>query len=258
MSQQLDPEASPLPMTRPEGVVGLVHPPAPGGDVEEAEHAPSADLRAVHDQFENLRMTYQFGIDEVSIKVDILRREFERIHDYSPIEHVRTRLKSSESILRKAIRQRTELAEGPIRAEIRDIAGIRITCSFVSDVYWIADMLQGQADLEVLTTKDYIADPKPNGYRSLHLIVQVPVFLSERTELVPVELQIRTIAMDFWASMEHKLAYAYDHELPPHLAQEIDDAAKVAADLDDRMGRLRDEVRPAPVGRRHAVDRTPD
>lgn len=253
MSQQLEPEANPLPLQQPPGLTGLVHPPDSGGAAATTA-AAAPDLRTVHDELENLRMTYQFGIDEVSIKVDILRREFERIHDDSPIEHVRTRLKSSESILRKAIRQGTDLSSEAVRAEIRDIAGIRITCSFVSDVYWIADMLQGQADLQVLTTKDYIADPKPNGYRSLHLIVQVPVFLSERTELVPVELQIRTIAMDFWASMEHKLAYAYDHELPPHLAREIDDAAQVAADLDDRMGRLRDEVRPAPVSRGRASD----
>ncbi|PFG41454.1 putative GTP pyrophosphokinase [Isoptericola jiangsuensis] len=213
-----------------------------------------ARFRALRDEFQQLRMIYRFGIDEVSTKIDILRQEFESTYDYSPIEHVRTRLKSPDSMLTKALRQGTELAVPAIRAEIRDIAGIRITCSFVSDVYWIAEMLSTQADLRLLTTKDYIAHPKPNGYRSLHLIVEVPVFLSRTVEHVTVELQIRTIAMDFWASMEHKLHYKYRAEMPPHLAAEIEDAARLAADLDDRMGRLRDEVRPSP----HQHDDTPE
>jgi len=197
-------------------------------------------------EFVHLRMYYQFGIQEVATKVDILRQEFETLYDYSPIEHVRSRLKTPESLLAKATRQGTALTVPAIRAEIRDIAGIRITCSFVSDVYWIAQMLSAQADLTVLTTKDYIANPKPNGYRSLHLIVEVPVFLSRHTERIPVELQIRTSAMDFWASMEHKLRYKYRSDMPVHLRAEIEDAARVAADLDARMSVLRDEIRPAP------------
>lgn len=205
-----------------------------------------AHARELIDEFARVLLYYQFGIDEVSTKVDILRREFERTYDYSPIEHVRARLKSPDSLIQKALRRGTELTVPAIRADIRDIAGIRITCSFVSDVYWIAEMISAQPDLRLLETKDYIAHPKPNGYRSLHLIVEVPVFLSQHTEHVAVELQIRTIAMDFWASMEHKLAYKYSSDMPAELAAEIDDAARVAADLDARMGRLRDEVRPRP------------
>lgn len=207
-----------------------------------------ARFRELRDEFQHLRLIYGFGIEEVSTKINILRQEFESANDYSPIEHVRSRMKSPDSLMAKALRQGTELTVPAIRAEIRDIAGIRITCSFVSDVYWIAEMLSMQADLRVLTTKDYIAHPKPNGYRSLHLIVEVPVFLSRTVEHVPVELQIRTIAMDFWASTEHKLHYKYQAALPPELAAEIDDAARVAAELDARMGRLRDQIRPAPVG----------
>ncbi|GAA1981076.1 GTP pyrophosphokinase family protein [Isoptericola halotolerans] len=207
-----------------------------------------AQLRALRDEFTRLQLYYQFGIDEVSTKVNILRQEFESIHDYSPIEHVRTRLKSADSLLAKAVRQGTDLTLPAVRAEIRDIAGIRITCSFVSDVYWIAEMLSAQQDLTVLATKDYIAAPKANGYRSLHLIVEVPVFLSAGVEHIPVELQIRTIAMDFWASTEHKLFYKYRNELPSHLAAEIEDAGRVAAELDERMGRLRDEIRPRDHG----------
>ena len=206
----------------------------------------AAGLRRVHAELTTLQMHYQFGIDEVRTKVDILRREFELMHEYSPIEHVRTRLKSTESLIDKAVRTGGEMTIPAIRARVMDIAGIRITCSFFSDVYWIADMLARQRDLEVLTVKDYIASPKPNGYRSLHVIVQVPVYLSEHTELVPVELQLRTIAMDFWASTEHKLNYKYHRNLPSRLQGELDDAARVAADLDERMERLRAEIRPRP------------
>jgi putative GTP pyrophosphokinase len=175
----------------------------------------AAGLRQVYEEFIALRMHYQFGIDEVLTKVEILRKEFEQMHDYSPIEHVRTRLKSVESLMEKALRTEGEMTVRAIRERVHDIAGIRITTSFVADAYWIADILAAQGDLEVLTVKDYIASPKPNGYRSLHLIVQVPVYLSTHVEQVPVELQIRTIAMDFWASTEHKLSYKYEKNLPP-------------------------------------------
>ncbi|MGC4153766.1 MAG: GTP pyrophosphokinase family protein [Propionicimonas sp.] len=200
-------------------------------------------LRDLREEFIRFRMCYEFAIEEVSTKINILRREFENIHSYSPIEHVRSRLKTPESLMAKVQRCDCELTVPAIRARVRDIAGIRITCSFISDAYWIASMLTQQPDVTLVQTKDYIANPKPNGYRSLHLIVQVPVFLSDRTEEVYVEIQIRTIAMDFWASVEHKLFYKYDRELPAHLKDELDDAARVAAELDDRMGHLRDEIR---------------
>ncbi|MBB5831044.1 GTP pyrophosphokinase [Brachybacterium aquaticum] len=211
------------------------------------EEEVTARLRQVYDEFMALRMHYQFGIDEVQTKVEILRKEFEQMHDYSPIEHVRTRLKSVESLMEKALRTEGDMTVRAIRARIHDIAGVRITCSFVADAYWVADMLASQQDLEVLQVKDYIANPKPNGYRSLHLIVQVPVYLSTHVEHVPVELQIRTIAMDFWASTEHKLAYKYEKNLPPELRAELDEAARVADELDRRMERLRGEIRPQPA-----------
>lgn len=200
-------------------------------------------LSEVGREFRRLLMVYQFGIDEILTKVTILRREFEATHAYSPIEHVRSRLKAPESLIKKVVKAGLEPNVTVIREHIRDIAGLRITCSFESDVYWIAEMLSQQPDITVVETKDYIARPKPNGYRSLHLIVSVPVFLSDRTEHVYVEIQIRTIAMDFWASVEHKLFYKYDRALPAHLAAELADAAHVAAELDARMGRLRAEIR---------------
>lgn len=205
-------------------------------------------LRSLTQQIRRMFLVYEFGIKALSTKIEILRQEFEQGHDYSPIEHVRSRLKSPEGVLRKAVKRGCALTVEGIRGEITDIAGIRITCSFVSDVYWIAEMLSKHSDVTVLTTKDYIAEPKTNGYRSLHLIVQVPVFLSQHIEYVPVELQIRTIAMDFWASMEHKLSYKYDAEMPEHLAEQITASAEIAAELDARMGRLREEIRPWPNG----------
>ena len=196
------------------------------------------------EDIDRLRTIYQYGVEEVLTKITILRDEFEHSHDYSPIEHVRSRLKSKDSLVAKVERLECERSISGIRETIRDIAGIRITCSFVADVYWIARMLERQPDLELLQVKDYIADPKPNGYRSLHLIVEVPVYLSRTTERVPVEVQIRTIAMDFWASTEHKLNFKYGRGLSPQLISELDDAARLAADLDERMGRLREQIRP--------------
>ncbi len=195
-----------------------------------------------------LRLYYQFGIEEIETKIHILRQEFEATHAYSPIEHVRSRLKSPESLIQKVVRTGCEPEVEAIRARVRDIAGIRITCSFLPDVYWIADMLCQQPDVTLVEKKDYIAQPKPNGYQGLHLIVQVPVFLSDRTEHIFVEVQIRTIAMDFWASVEHKLYYKYDRELPAHLVAELDDTARIAAELDRRMERLREEIQQLDAG----------
>lgn len=232
-----------------------------GGDVHQRElakfvlaHTPAAvtlvddgqlqmeQIRQLREDFTRFRMYYQFGIDEVLTKITILQHEFEQTHPYSPIEHVRSRLKSVDSLLDKVQRRQCERSIPVIRDRIRDIAGIRIVCSFVSDVYWIAAMLQRQADLTVVTVKDYIANPKPNGYQSLHMIVQVPVFLSDRTEDVYVELQIRTIAMDFWASVEHKLSYKYRQALPSGIVAELEEAARIASDLDRTMARLREEI----------------
>ncbi|MBO0900984.1 GTP pyrophosphokinase family protein [Cellulomonas sp. zg-ZUI222] len=201
-----------------------------------------ARVRDAQRDMARFRMVYEFGIEEMLTKIRVLRSEFRQTHDHNPIEHVTSRLKSMDSILDKTMRYGCASDLPTVRERIRDIAGIRITCSFVSDAYWVADMLSAQPDVELVERKDYIAHPKPNGYRSLHLIVRIPVFLSDRTEHVYVEVQIRTIAMDFWASVEHKLSYKYRDALPTHLRDELLDAAATAAELDARMGRLRAEV----------------
>jgi putative GTP pyrophosphokinase len=187
-------------------------------------------------------LTYKFGIDEVMTKVGVLRDELKHFHDDNPIEHLGSRLKSVDSIVAKARRKGIALTPAAIREQMLDIAGVRITCSFVSDIYRVRDMLVAQRDLEVVEERDYIARPKPNGYQSLHLIVRVPVFLSDRVEDVVVEIQLRTIAMDFWASLEHKIYYKYDREVPAHIIDALKLASDVAMTLDTTMERIRDEV----------------
>lgn len=200
------------------------------------------ELRELKTELTRFMMSYKFATDEMMTKVNILKEEFSSIHDYSPIEHVSSRLKSPEGILKKAMRRGYPLALDDIRANIQDIAGIRITCSFISDTYRIRDMLTSQEDVTVLEVKDYIAVPKPNGYKSLHLIVAIPVFMSDRVQPVTVEIQIRTIAMDFWASLEHKIFYKYDGAVPNVLVDELRQAADVANRLDVKMERLHDQV----------------
>ncbi len=187
-------------------------------------------------------MVYEFAIAEVTTKIEILRAEYTHLHDHNPIEHVTTRLKDPQDIIAKAQRQGCGLGYDEVRDQIRDIAGVRVICSFVSDVYTIFDSFRGQADVSVVEVEDYIDTPKPNGYRSLHAIIEVPVFLSGGAESVCVEMQFRTVAMDFWASLEHKIYYKYDRRVPDELLDELKEAAETAARLDGRMERLHQEV----------------
>lgn len=188
-------------------------------------------------------MSYKFASNEVNTKIDILKQEFEYIHDYNPIEHVKSRVKSPESIFNKIQRKGYELSLHSIKENIRDIAGIRITCSFISDIYEISNMLQKQKDIKVIECKDYIKNPKPNGYQSLHLIIQIPIFMSDRVDHVYVEIQIRTIAMDFWASLEHKIYYKYNKEVPQNIKDDLKDAAISASQLDKKMESIQKEMK---------------
>lgn len=206
----------------------------------------AADLEAfrrVREDFVRFMMAYRFAVDEVLTKVSILREEFTHLHRYNPIEHVTSRVKTPTSILEKVVRRGLDPSFDTIREHITDIAGVRITCSFIADTYRMLEILTGQADIRVLAVKDYIAHPKPNGYKSLHAIVEIPVFLSDGPVPVTVEVQIRTIAMDFWASLEHKIYYKYDGEVPGHLAASLTEAAAVAEQMDRRMEELHTEVR---------------
>lgn len=187
-------------------------------------------------------MVYKFALNEVETKIDILKEEFQLLHDYNPIEHTTSRLKSPKSILKKLHRKGGDITFANISNNVKDIAGIRITCSFISDIYRICNMLQQQRDVKVLEIKDYIKEPKLNGYQSLHLLIKIPVFMSDREEQVNVEIQIRTIAMDFWASLEHKIYYKYNASVPPHLLRELKEAADTATALDKKMERIHNEI----------------
>lgn len=204
------------------------------------------EMRALRDEFQRFLLEYRFGLQEVETKIAILRDEFQHMHDYNPIEHVTSRVKSPDSLTEKVSRKGIEPDFAAIRRHITDVAGIRVTVSFVADAYRLFDLLTAQDDITVSTVKDYIARPKANGYKSLHAIVEVPVFLSTGRVEVPVEVQFRTIAMDFWASLEHKIYYKYDRQVPAGLLASLKDAADTAAELDARMERLHHQVRAAP------------
>ena len=195
-------------------------------------------LKIIEKELKRFLMSYKFGLEEVKTKINILNEEFQYIHDYNPIEHVKSRVKSPESIIRKVKNKGIEHSLPAIQENIHDIAGIRITCSFISDIYTISEMLQQQKDITVVECKDFIKNPKPNGYKSLHLILQIPVFMSDGEHQVYVELQIRTIAMDFWASLEHKIYYKYDREVPNELLDELKNAAMTVSQLDEKMEKL--------------------
>ena len=204
---------------------------------DEITISPS-ELRSLGDRFQKLLLEYRFALKEVETKLDILRDEFLYMHDYQPVEHVSGRVKSIDSLMAKIDRIGIEPELDAIREHVRDIAGVRVTCAFRRDVYRLFSLLTQQDDVTVLEVEDYIKEPKPNGYKSLHATISVPVYLSSGRVDVPVEVQFRTIAMDFWASLEHKIYYKYDRQVPDGLTEELKSAADTAAELDARMEQL--------------------
>ena len=209
----------------------------PGSFGDEITISPG-ELRALGEELQRFMLEYRFAMQEIETKLAILREEFVHMHEYNPIEHVSSRVKSPESLLAKVERRGVTPEIESIRREIRDIAGVRVTCSFIRDVYRLFDLLTQQDDITVLEVEDYIEEPKPNGYKSLHAIISVPVYLSSGRVDVPVEVQFRTIAMDFWASLEHKIYYKYQRQVPGQLLDELKHAAESAAELDARMQSL--------------------
>lgn len=187
-------------------------------------------------------LLYNAALKEFSTKLEILNNEFKLAHQYNPIEHITSRLKSAQSIARKMRIKQKELTVENIIRYINDVAGIRIICTFTSDIYRIADAITNQNDVTTLKIKDYIANPKPNGYTSYHMIVSVPIFLSNDVIDTKVEIQIRTIAMDFWASLEHDLRYKQDIPDTEAVQEELKSCADTIANTDKRMMALRDKI----------------
>ena len=193
--------------------------------------------------YKELRMMYACAIKEVQTKFEVLETEFKVRYQRNPISSIQTRLKSSSSIIEKMIRKGIPFSMENLEAQIHDLAGIRVICSYVDDIYALADALTSQDDITLVEKKDYIKHPKPNGYRSLHLIVSVPVFFSRQKRQIKVEVQIRTIAMDFWASLEHKIHYKFEGNAPEHIKEELVECAHMVSDLDARMLSLNEEIR---------------
>ncbi len=194
------------------------------------------------DSWMEVVLVYNSALKEIGTKLEILNDEFQQVHRYNPIEHIKSRLKSSESIVKKLKKKGYESTIENMVNHVNDIAGIRVICSFTDDIYNVAEMIGNQSDIKVLSIKDYIKNPKPSGYKSYHMIVSIPIFLSDKIVEAKVEIQIRTVAMDFWASLEHKIHYKFEGNAPEHIQQELAECANMVSALDARMLSLNNEI----------------
>lgn len=194
------------------------------------------------DSWETVMFLYKSALREVNTKLDILNDEFIHIHNYNPIEYVKSRLKTPESIVKKLRRQGHEDSIENMVRYLNDIAGIRVVCSFTSDIYRLAEMIGKQNDLTVVSVKDYIKHPKESGYKSFHMLVTVPIFMGDQVIDTRVEIQIRTIAMDFWASLEHKIYYKFEGNAPEYISEDLRACASIVSDLDAKMLQLNEAI----------------
>lgn len=192
--------------------------------------------------FRELIMMYHSAIREVTTKLEILNDELSMLNNNSPIQFIKSRVKKPLSIVNKLQRIEKEVSVESIMTSLNDVAGIRVICSFIDDVYRIADMLIRQDDIVLIESRDYIKNSKPNGYRSLHLIIEIPVFFSEKKQYVRVEIQIRTVAMDFWASLEHQLKYKKDIKDSKTIEEELKECAETIAKTDLKMMNIRNNI----------------
>nr|WP_330393058.1 GTP pyrophosphokinase family protein [Anaerostipes sp. 992a] len=194
--------------------------------------------------YQSLMAYYRCAIMEIETKFKVLNEQFSLQYDRNPIETIKTRLKSQEGIMKKLKKKNLPLTVESIEENIRDVAGVRVVCSFPEDIYLLADCLLEQDDILLIQKKDYIQNPKESGYRSLHLIVEVPIFLQNEKRPMKVEIQLRTIAMDFWASLEHKLRYKKNikPEEAVRLAEELEKCARISAQLDYKMQEIRNRI----------------
>lgn len=187
-------------------------------------------------------LVYSAALKQINTKLEILNEEFQHVHQYNPIEHIKSRIKTPESIVKKLKKNGHESTIENMVQYVNDIAGIRVICSFQSDIYRIADIIANQSDVKVIEIKDYIKNPKASGYKSYHMHVTIPVFLSDKIVNTKVEIQIRTVAMDFWASLEHKINYKFEGNIPEGIIDELVECAEMVSQLDNRMLLLNEEV----------------
>lgn len=203
-----------------------------------SDNQSTEELKDVLMAYAKINKNYTAAIREVKTKLENLDDDFQLLHKHNPIHHMESRVKSPESILEKLQRKGYELDAKKISKQLLDIAGIRVICHYVDDIYTIVELLKRQDDLTVIKEVDYIKNPKPNGYRSLHLVVEIPVFFVNRVENIPVEVQIRTMAMDFWASLEHQLRYKSEGEIPKFIADELKECSENIANSDLQMQKI--------------------
>jgi len=195
--------------------------------------------------YEEMMLLYHSALKKMQTKLEILNDEFQHVHQYNPLEYVKTRVKSPDSIVKKLKRHGRDSTLENMVEYVNDIAGMRIVCSFTTDIYRIADMIGRQNDITVISVKDYIRNPKDSGYKSYHMIVTIPIFLSNKTEQVKVEIQIRTMAMDFWASLEHKIFYKFEGDAPDYISKDLRDCSEIVSMLDDKMLQLNEAIQEA-------------
>ena len=193
-------------------------------------------------KFNDLMMMYRCTVREVRTKLEVLNDEFSLEYKRNPISFIKTRIKKPESIYKKLKKLGYEFTAENIQNQLNDVAGIRVVCAFIDDIYTIADLITRQDDITVIQVKDYIKNPKPNGYRSYHMIVEVPVFLPKRKKPMRVEVQIRTIAMDFWASLDHQLRYKKDIENSEEILKELKECAEIISSTDYQMQKIRKKI----------------
>lgn len=211
-----------------------------GGDDKEATSVEKLELL---DQFESLMIKYRAAVREVTTKLEVLNDELSSFAERNPIEGIQSRIKRPYSIAKKLKARGLPVAVESIQKNLNDVAGIRVICPFISDIYDVADMLLSQEDVLLIEKKDYIEKPKENGYRSLHLIVEIPIFLSKGKENMRVEIQIRTVAMDFWASLEHQIRYKKGLEEGQKISEGLKECADTIARTDLRMQELREMIK---------------
>lgn len=194
------------------------------------------------DTWKSVMLLYHAALRELDTKISILNEEFQQTHQYNPIEYVKSRVKSPESIVKKLKRYGYEDSMENMVTYCNDIAGLRIVCSFTSDIYRMADMIGRQNDITVISIKDYIKSPKESGYKSYHMLVSVPIFLSDKVVDTKVEIQIRTIAMDFWASLEHKIYYKFEGNAPDYISKDLRECSGIVSMLDAKMLSLNEAI----------------